>query len=90
MPAPVLDQVGDGDHLQAVALAVRRQVVDAGHRPVVVHDLADDARGIEPGQAREIDRRLGLADSLEHAARASAQRKHVPGLDEIVRRRVVA
>ena len=40
---PVLDQVGDRDHLQPVPLAVRDEVAQAGHRPVLVHDLADDA-----------------------------------------------
>src|SRR3712207_8834608 len=31
----VCDQVGDGDHLEAVALAERPEVVDARHRAVV-------------------------------------------------------
>ena len=42
--AAVGDQVGDGDHLQPVARAVALEVAHAGHRPVVVHDLADHAR----------------------------------------------
>ena len=41
--APVLDELRDGDHPQLVVLAEARQVGHAGHRPVVVHDLADDA-----------------------------------------------
>ena len=86
--AAVLDEVGDGDHLQAVPLAVRDEVGDARHRPVVVHDLADDAGRVEAGEAREVDRRLGLADALEHAAGLRAQREHVAGLHEVVRRRV--
>ena len=69
--AAVLDEVGDGDHLQPVPLAVRDEVGDAGHRPVVVHDLADDAGRVEPGEPREVDGGLGLADALEHAARAA-------------------
>ncbi len=64
------DQVGDRDHLQPVALAVRAEVGDARHRPVVVHDLADHAGRVQPRQPREVDRRLGLADALEHAAGA--------------------
>ncbi len=72
--AAVLDEVGDGDHLQPVPLAVGDEVGDAGHRPVVVHDLADDAGRVEAGEAGEVDRRLGLADALEHAARPRAQR----------------
>jgi hypothetical protein len=54
-PASVLDQVGDGHHLQAVPPAVRNEVGDARHRSVVVHDLAQHAGGIQPGQAREVD-----------------------------------
>ena len=48
VPAAVLDQVGDRDDLQPVLLAVGDQVGDAGHRPVLVHDLADDAGGLRP------------------------------------------
>ena len=75
--APVLDQVGDADELQLVARAVRDQVGDAGHRPVLVHDLADDPGGVQAGQAREVDRRLGLARAAQDAAVAGAQREDV-------------
>ena len=64
MPLAVLDQVGDRDELEAVALAEPDEVGHAGHRPVVVHDLAHDARRREPGEAREVDRGLGLAGAL--------------------------
>ena len=84
VPAPVLDQVGDGDQLQPVPLAVRDQVGDARHRPVLVHDLADDARRDQPREAREVDRRLGLAGAQQHAAVTRAQREDMAGLDEIV------
>ena len=61
-------------------LAVPDQVRDAGHRPVVVHDLADDAGRREPGEAREVDRGLGLAGALEHAAaRARGAGRRGPG-----------
>src|SRR5262249_14239131 len=83
--AAVLDQVGDRDQLQPVPLAVRNEVADASHRSVLVHDLADDAgrdQACEPG---EVDRRLGLAGSLEHAAFARAQREDMPRPDEVVR-----
>ncbi len=86
--AAVLDEVGDGDHLQAVPLAVRDQVRDTGHRPVVVHDLADDAARIQAGEPCEVDGGLGLADALEHAAGLRAQREHVARLHEVVRRRI--
>ena len=64
-------------------LAVRDQVGHSRHRPVVVHHLADDACGVEPCEAREVDRGLGLAGALQDAARAGAQREDVTGLDEI-------
>ena len=70
--APVGDEVGDRDHLQPVARAVLDEVVDARHRAVVVHDLADDAGRVQPRQAREVDGGLGLAGALEHAAGACA------------------
>src|SRR5213078_5136398 len=84
VPAPVLDQVGDRDELQSVPFAVRDQVVDPGHRPVLVHDLADDPGGNQPGEPGEIDRGLGLSAALEDAAVTGAQRKDVPRPNEIV------
>ena len=83
-PSPVLDQVGDGDHLQAVLPAVRDQVADPGHRSVVLHHLADDTRRLQAREPREVDGRLRLARSLEHAAAARAQREDVSRLDERV------
>ena len=78
--APVLDQVLDRDHLDPVPLAVRDQVGDAGHRPVLVHDLADDAGRVQAGQAGEVDGRLGLARALQDAAAGSrASGKTWPG-----------
>ncbi len=68
-------------------LAVPDQVGDAGHRAVLVHDLADDAGGGEPGEPREVDGGLGLSRALQDAARARAEREDVAGLDEVVRRR---
>ena len=81
--APVLDQVGDRDHLWLVGGAVLDQVGHAGHRPVVLHDLADDARRDHAGQPGQVDRGLGLAGALEHAAAARAKREDVARLDEV-------
>ena len=61
------------------------EIRHARHRAVVVHDLADDAGGREPGEAREIDGALGLPGAHEHAARARAEREDVAGRDEIAR-----
>ena len=87
MPAPVLDQVGDRDHLQLVRGAVLDQVGHAGHRAVVLHDLADHAGRDHAREPREVDGRLGLARALEHAAAARAEREDVARLDEVARPR---
>ena len=67
--AAVGDQVGDRDHLQPVPLAVGHQVRDPGHRPVLVHDLADHAGRDQAGEAGQVHGGLGLAGALEHARR---------------------
>ena len=86
--APVGDQLGDGDHLQAVLLAVGDQVGDAGHRAVVVHHLADHPGRGEAGEAGEVDAGLGVAGALQHAALFGPQREHVAGDDDVARARV--
>ena len=45
----VANQFGDREHLQLVLLTKLRQVGDAGHGAVIVHDLADHAGGHQPG-----------------------------------------
>ena len=80
--AAVGDQVGDRDHLQAVALAVGDEVGDAGHGAVVVHHLADHAGRGQAGEAGEVDSRLGVAGALEHAAVFGLQREDVARLDD--------
>src|SRR5581483_9633458 len=84
VPAPVCDQVGDRDHLQLVLPAVRGEVLAAGHRTVLVLDLADDAGRVEAGEASEVDRRLGVTGPLEHAAGLCLQRTDVTGLDDVL------
>ena len=84
VPAAVLDQVGDRDQFQPVSLAVRDQVVDAGHCPVLVHDLADDASRDHAGEPGEIDGCLRLATTLKDAPIARAEREDVPRADEVV------
>ena len=48
--AAIGDQVGDRADLQAVQLGERHQVRQPGHGAVVVHDLADHAGRVQPGQ----------------------------------------
>ena len=56
------------------------------HRAVVVDDLGEHARGREPGEPGEVDRGLGVAGALEHAALAVAQREDVPGPGQVLGR----
>ena len=83
-PPPVGDEVGDGDHRQAVLLAVRHQVRNAGHRAVLVHDLADHAGRDQARESGQVDRGLGLASTLQDAAVLRLQREDVPRLDEVI------
>ena len=85
--APVGDQIRHRDHLQTVPSAVALEVWNAGHRAVIVHDFADHPGGVQSGQSRQVDGRLGLAGALEHAARLGLQREDVARLDKIARRR---
>src|SRR5579884_1591980 len=77
--APVLDQVGDGEHPDAVALREGAQLGQPGHGPIGVHDLANDGCRIEPGELAEVYRGLGLTRAPEHAALGVAEREHVAG-----------
>ena len=71
--AAVGDEVGDGADLQPVALGDGDEVGQPRHGAVLVHDLADHARGVQPGEPRDVDRRLGVAGADEDAAVAGAQ-----------------
>ena len=83
--AAVLDEIGDGDHLQAVLLAVGDEVGDARHRAVVLHHLANHAGRDEPSEPGEVDGGFGLADALQHTAGLSAQREDMARLDDVAR-----
>ena len=84
MAEPVADQVLDGADLEAVALGEGDEVGHARHGAVVVHDLADDAGGVEPGEPREIDAGLRVPGADQHAALARDQREHVARRDDVV------
>src|ERR1019366_10735531 len=62
----VLDQVFDRQDPEPVLLREALEVRHPRHRPVLVHDLADDAGGREVGEAREIDGPLSLAGANEN------------------------
>ena len=75
--AAIGDEIGDGADLQAVQLRERHEIGHARHRAVVVHDLADHAGRIEPGEPRDIDGGFGVAGAHQRAAVARDQRKDV-------------
>src|SRR3546814_8500326 len=53
-------------------------------RAVLVHDLADHARRIEPGEPRDIDRGLGMPGAHQHPALARDQREDVARRHDLV------
>ena len=65
---PVRHELGDRDERQPVLGGERLQLGTPRHRAVGVQDLADHAGRPEPGQPRQVDARLGVADALQHAA----------------------
>src|SRR4029450_5297 len=76
--------MGDGAALEAGAGGEALEVMQPRHAAVLVHDLADHRRGWQAGEAREVDAALGLARAHQHAAALGAQRKDVPGGDEVL------
>ena len=64
----------------AVPLAVGDEVGHAGHRPVLVHDLADDAGRVQAGEPGEVDGRLGLAGAASTPPSRARSGKTWPGL----------
>ncbi len=81
----VTDEVGDRDQHEAVLLGEALEVGEALHRAVVVDDLRQHARRVATGEPGEVDRRLGVAGTLEHAAVAVAQREDVAGPRQVAR-----
>ena len=81
----VADELGDGEHFEAVFAAEAGEVGHAGHGSVVVHDFADDSGGDEARHASEVDGGFGLAGANEDSAAAGAKREDMAGAGEVVR-----
>jgi len=82
----VAHQVGDADHWQVVLQRETLQVRQAGHVAVVVDDLGDDGRPLQPGQDGEIDAGLGATWTLEYPSGRCVEREDVSGTGEVARR----
>ena len=88
-PPAIPDEVCNRDHLQAVLGREGLELRAAGHGPVVVHDLADDAGGNQSREPGEVDGRLGVTGTLEHAAGPGAEGEHVPRHRDVLGARVL-
>src|SRR5690606_37362024 len=78
------NEVADRAHLETVLAPEAHQRVEPRQRTVLVHDLADHARGIEAGEAGDVDRRPGVAGAHQDAALARDEREHVPWRHDVV------
>jgi len=56
---------------------------EAGHGAVFLHNLADNGRGPESGELREIHAALSLSGAFENAAGTGAQGEDVSGHDKV-------
>ena len=83
--AAVADEVGDRDEHEAVLGGERLELGQALHRAVVVDDLGEHAGRVAAREPGEVDRGLGVAGALQHAAVAVAQREDVAGPGEVGR-----
>jgi hypothetical protein len=84
----VADEVGHRHHLEVVLGSKLFKLGQPRHRPVRVHDLADDAGRIEARDTREVNDRLGLPGPDEDAALLGAQREDVSGARKVLRARL--
>ena len=82
--APVADEIGDRHEDETVLVREPAQVRAAGHLAAVEDEFAEHAGGSATGEPSEVDGCLGVADALQHAAGAGAQREDVPGAVERV------
>ena len=83
---PVRHDLRDGDEREPMLFGEPLELGAARAGAVVVQDLADHARRVEPREPREIHGGLGVPHALEHAALARTERKDVPAVSEIAGR----
>ncbi len=84
-PQPEIDEIGDGHDLEVMFLREDFQIGHPGHGPVIFHDLADDPRGFESREPREIHRAFRLPGSHENTALPRADGKDMPGTHQVIR-----
>src|SRR4029450_2131316 len=79
---PVLDEVADRDHLEAVLTAQLVELRHPRHVAVLVEHLADDAGRVAAGEAGEVDGGLRVARASQDPPGHRAQRAEVAGTGE--------
>jgi len=84
----IRDQIFDRDQFHIMLFCDFVQVRQPRHRAVFLDHFADDRGGIGAAHFGEIDRRLRVPGSSEHAAFFGDQRKHVPRAAERLRPRI--
>ena len=87
--AAVGDEALDRADAQAVFAGEGDEVGQAGHGAILADDFATDAGGLEAGEAREVDGRLGVAGAAEHPAGLRPQGEGVARRNKVGRRRRV-
>src|SRR3546814_6835353 len=84
MTAPVRNQITNGTDLEIMDVCKLEKVIEPSHRPIIIHDLADHARWIKSGKARDVDGRLRVSRSNQHTARSRDKRENVPRRDNML------
>ena len=83
---PVRDELRDGDERQSVLFAqTSRARAGCAVVPSSFKISHSTPAGRKPGEPREIDRGFRVADALEHAAVAGAQREDVTAVAQVAR-----
>ena len=85
MRVAIGDEILDSTDFEAVLTGEDNQFGQPHHLAIIVHDLADHPRRVEPGEPRDIDRGFGMAGANEHAAIARHQRKDMARRDDFAR-----
>ena len=74
----IRDQVGNRHQFQVELVREASELRQPRHRPVVIEDLAEHARGVEPRKAAQIHGGFGMSGPLQHAALLRLEREDVP------------
>jgi len=77
------DKVRNAQERQALRAGERTGLVPRERNAVVADEFGDDADAGHARHGHQVGRGLGVPGPLEHAARAGAQREHVPGAPQV-------